>query len=309
MPYFGRVRRIGTDGIITTIAGNGSASAAVSGPASEVRFFVETNIALDAKGLYVTSVASGSGGRIPHIVGKIDVGGGFTVIAGSERGGYAGDGGPALGALFFQPRGLAVDGSGNIFVADSGNNVVRRVGADGTITTVAGTGQRGFSGDRGPAARAQLFAPVAVAISPDGAVYIADTYNHCVRKVDAGGTITTVVGSGTAGYSGEGGPAADAQANEPRGLFVDAKGGLYIADSVNNRVRFISPTGIITSVAGDGGAKELSSPSAVVVAGDGAIYVADAGNHRIRRWVPAIGNQDRATGSPLSGRRGSKTRM
>jgi sugar lactone lactonase YvrE len=175
-----------------------------------------------------------------------------------------------------------VDGSGDVFVADSGSNVIREVRADHILATVAGTGARGFSGDGGAATSASLFGPVAVAVSADGSLYIADTNNNRVRKIDHGGNIVTIAGDGTAGYAGDGGPATRAQLNEPRGLAFDSAGNLYIADSVNNRIRKVASDGTISTVAGDGNPETLRGPSAIV-ASAGTLYIADTGNHRIRK--------------------------
>ena len=143
--------------------------------------------------------------------------------------------------------------------------------------------QRGSAGEGIPATEAQLFGPLAVAISLDGTVYIADTNNHRIRKIDHGGNIVTVAGTGVAGFAGDGGPAAAAQLDLPAGLALDAQGRLFIADTGNNRVRMVTQLGVISTVAGDGSPEELRGPSAVAVDGAGALFIADRGNHRIRR--------------------------
>ena len=283
--YRTRIRRIDTQGTITTIAGNGGAPPSASRTAAEIHFLAETHIAPGPTGLYVTNGNPRIGSLYPlftDIIGEIDRSGGFRVIAGSTRGGYAGDGGPAVTASLARPLGIAVDASGNLYVADSGNNVIRRVGASGGITTVAGTGESGYAGDGGPATAATFFAPYDVAIAGDGTLYVADTYNHRVRKVDTSGRISTIAGTGTAGFTGEGGPGTAAQLNEPRGLWLDSGGQLYIADSANNRIRLLSASGTISTIAGDGGTQQLQRPSAVTVGSDG-VYIADTGNHRVVR--------------------------
>ena len=285
--YRTRIRRIDTQGTITTIAGNGGALPSASRTAAEIHFLAETDGKIVAAGnsLNVTNGNPRIGSLYPlftDIIGEIDRSGGFRVIAGSTRGGYAGDGGPAVTASLARPLGIAVDASGNLYVADSGNNVIRRVGASGGITTVAGTGDSGYAGDGGPATAAKFFAPYDLAIARDGTLYVADTYNHRVRKVDTSGRISTIAGTGTAGFTGDGGPGTAAQLNEPRGLWLDSGGQLYIADSANNRIRLLSASGTISTIAGDGGTQQLQRPSAVTVGSDG-VYIADTGNHRVVR--------------------------
>src|SRR2546425_2122277 len=290
--YYTRIRRIDAQGTITTIAGSGSALASTSRQASEIHFLAESHIAASPNGLYVTGgnpKIAGAYRARPDVVREIDQSGGFTLIAGSvscsaeracSKAVYAGDGGPALAASLARPVGLAVDAIGNIYVADSGNHVIRRIDKSGTISTVAGTGNSGYAGDGGPASGAQLFAPYDVAIARDRTLYLADTYNHRVRKVDTAGRISTIAGTGAAGFAGDGGPGTAAQLNEPRGVWLDGAGQLYIADSANNRIRLLSAEGTITTIAGDGGTRQLQHPSAVMLGPDG-IYIADTGNHRI----------------------------
>ena len=217
------------------------------------------------------------------------------------RSGYAGDGGPAVEARLNNPVGVAVDGDGNVYIADTHNYRIRRVDPAGTITTFAGTGERGFSGDGGLAVEARLNYPVGVAVDGDGNVYIADAYNYRIRWVDPAGIITTFAGNGERGFSGDGGPAVEAQLNDPWDIAVDGNGNFYIADSYNHRVRRVDPTGTITTFAGngqggfvrdarDGGPAvqaRLNNPVRVAVAGDGNIYIADNDNFRVRRVDPA----------------------
>ena len=177
---------------------------------------------------------------------KVSPGGTITTIAGiGIQPGFSGDGGPATSAQLNYPRGVAVDGQGNVYIADFGNNRVRKVSPGGTITTFAGSGPSGccraFSGDGGPATSARLSAPTGVAVDGKGNVYIADRDNRRVRKVSPGGTITTFAGTGVLGDSGDGGPATSAQLHSPTGVAVDGQGNVYIVDDASNRVRKVSP--------------------------------------------------------------------
>lgn len=226
-----------------------------------------------------------------------------TLIAGSLGSGYSGDGGPAGDAQLTGPRGLAVDPAGNLFIADSGNHAVRRIAVDGTITTVAGTGNRGFSGDGGSAKRARLNTPTAVAIDSKGNLYIADTLNHRIRKVNRAGTIVTVAGSGALstvghgtggfGFSGDGGPAISAQLSIPEGVAIDGHGNLFIADTGNDRIRMMSPSGIIRTVAGTGKnayagnggpaiRANLYAPVGIAIGPGGSVYFSERYQNTIR---------------------------
>jgi len=160
-----------------------------------------------------------------------------------------GDGGPASQATFKEPAGLAVDAAGNVFVADTGNNRIRRIGADGIVSTVAGDGTAGYNGDRIAATQARLNAPLSVAVDAQGDLYIADTQNHRVRRV-RGGVITTIAGTGVAGYNGDG-PGVATQLNLPHGVAAGPDGGVYVADFFNNRVRRVL-NGVVATVAGSG---------------------------------------------------------
>ena len=156
---------------------------------------------------------------------------------------------------------------GAVYIADRDNHRIRRVDGAGTIITVAGTGESGFGGDGGPAVEAQLVEPRGVAVDEADNLYIADSWNHRVRRVDGAGIITTVAGTGVSGYSGDGGPAVEAQLAEPRGVAVDRWGNLYIADTGNHRIRRVDASGTITTVAGIGGAYDSggSGPAAEAV--------------------------------------------
>jgi sugar lactone lactonase YvrE len=278
---FTRIRRIDRAGKIQTVAGGGILSRYTSDYAPAVHLEIEGSIAIDVAG--VIYVSQPDEPVYPQFVAAIDSGFRFQVFAGSFDGaaGYAGDGGPATGAKLNQPRGVAVDSTGNVYIADSRNNVIREVRRDLTIDTVAGDGKPGNSGDGGNAKSAELDAPVGVAISPDGSLFIADTNNHRVRRIDHGGNIVLFAGSGRAAFGGDGGPATAADLNLPTGLAFDSAGNVYIADSGNNRVRKVAPDGTITTIAGDGTPGVLGGPSAVAVSPSGVLFIADTENHRV----------------------------
>jgi len=179
----------------------------------------------------------------------------ITTAAGSGTSDFSGVGGPATSANLYTPHSVTVDDSGNLFIADTDNDRIRRVDTStGVITTVAGNGTRGFSGDGSPATSASLNNPTDVAVNASGDLFISDIYNHRVRKVDGGtGVVTTVAGNGTADYSGDGGPATSASLKSPNSVAVDDSGNLFIADKWNHRVREVDgATGVISTVAGNG---------------------------------------------------------
>ena len=274
---------------ITTAAGTGSDGlSGDGGQAKDAQLNTPQGAAFAPDGaLYVADTWN-------HRVRKVAPDGTITTIAGTGSDGFSGDGGPATNAQLRFPQGVAVAQDGTLYVADMWNHRVRKVAPDGTISTVAGTGSDGFSGEGGLATDAQLNTPQAVAVAPDGALYIADSYNHRVRRVSPDGIITTVAGTGERGFSGDDGEAPSAKLNQPEGLAVGPSGTVYIADTWNHRVRKVTPDGTITTVAGkgsfgfsgdDGPAKDaqLRYPGGVVVAPDGVLYIADTWNHRVRR--------------------------
>ena len=284
-----RVRRIDTAGVISTFAGSGEEGfSGDGGPAVQAQLYYPSGVAVDGAGnLYIADTDNTR-------IRKVDSTGTITTIAGTGEYGFSGDGGPAVQAALSYPSGVAVDGAGNVYVTDSGNNRIRKVDATGTITTIAGTGEYGFSGDGGPAVQAALSYPEGVAVDGAGNVYVTDSGNNRIRKVDATGTITTIAGMGEYGFSGDGGPAVQAALDYPSGVAVDGAGNLFIADSGNNRIRKVDATGTITTIAGmgeygfsgDGGPAvqaALDYPSGVAVDGAGNLFIADTVNDRIRK--------------------------
>lgn len=218
----------------------------------------------------------------------------ISTVAGTGVAEYSGDNGPATSAALNYPIGVAVDSSGNLYITDQGNYRIRKVAADGTISTVAGTGTGGYSGDNGPAVSAKLSGMTDIAVDRNGNLYFSDSGNARIRKIDTSGVISTVAGNGTAGYSGDGGPADSAQIDFPVGLTLDGSGNVYFADSNNQRIRKVDTNGVISTVAGNGTAgysgdggpatsAELSYAFDVKADGAGNLYIADYGNHRIRK--------------------------
>ena len=285
-----RIRKVNSTGAITTIAGPGKFVS--GGPAVETRLAYPISVATDGAGnFYIAD-------PVINRILKVDSTGTTTTIAGDETRGFGGDGGPAGDADIYNPRGVTVDSAGNLYIADTSNHRIRRVDSEGVITTIAGDGTRGFGGDGGPATQAQLRNPEDVAVDSAGNLYIADTSNHRIRRVDSEGVITTIAGSGESGFDGDGGPAVEAWLGGPSGVAVDGTGNLYIADRLNHRVRKVDSAGIITTIAGWGESvynfttggdgvpatqATLGSPAGLAVDGAGNLYIADWGDHRVRK--------------------------
>ncbi len=277
-----RVRKV-SNGVITTVAGGGS-SLGDNGLAISAQLYFPGGVVVDSAGnLYITDTFNDRIRKVSN--------GEIVTVAGNGTYGFSGDNRPATSAELSDPGGAAVDSAGNLYIADSGSSRVRKV-SNGVITTVAGNGTPGFSGDNGPATSAELISPSGVAVDTAGNLYIADSGNSRVRKV-SNGAITTVAGNGTPGFSGDNGPATSAQLNSPFSVAVDAPGNLYIADSGSSRIRKVS-NGVITTVAGNGAvgfggdnglatSAQLSNPGSVAVDSAGNLYIADSGNNRIRK--------------------------
>jgi sugar lactone lactonase YvrE len=281
-----RIRRVTPAGTITTVAGGGSGGD--GGPATAAYLGEPMGVALDAAGnLYIAEAFN-------NRIRKVAPGGTISTVAGNGQQGYSGDGGPAISASFSYPTGVALDAAGNLYIADTMNRRIRKVTLGGTITTLGGNGLFKYAGDGGPAAAASLAAPMGVALDAAGNLYFADNYNRRIRKVTAGGTITTAAGNGQEGYSGDGGPATAASLNKPSGVAVDAAGNLYVADFDNDRIRKVTPGGTITTVAGggsggDGGpatAASLYRPGGVALDAAGNLYIAETNHDLIRKVAP-----------------------
>jgi sugar lactone lactonase YvrE len=282
-----RVRKIDRRGIITTFAGRDYAHGhgGDGGPANRADLAGPRDVAVDSRGnVYIGETLR---------VRRVSPDGTITTLAGTDRCCEAlGDGGPATAAQLHIAYGLAVDAAGNVYIADSNTNRVRKVDPNGTISTFAGTGKSGFSGDGGPATSAQLYAPSDVAVDRQGNVYIVDRNNRRVRKVTPNGRISTVAGNGKPG-STPSGRATAASLYQPWGIAIDARGIVYFSDSGGHRVYRLSG-GMLTTVAGtgkggfsgDGKAAikaKLAYPNGVAVDAKGNLYVVDQWNNRVRK--------------------------
>ena len=297
------VRKVDTNGIITTIAGTGFGAGVMAGggwtgdngPATAAELNGPFALAMDTVG----NIFFADGYN--HNVRKISTTGIITNVAGNHFPGYSGNNGPATAASINNPVGLAFDKHGNLYIADDHNAVIRKIDTGGIITTFAGNHIVGYSGDSGLATAAQLGAPIGVAVDTFGNVYIADSGN-VIRKVNTLGIITTFAGTGIAGYSGDNGPATAAKLNRAQRVNVDDSNNVYLSDVNNNVVRKVNAiTGIITTYAGDGtglagyfgdggpaDSALLSAPEGVAVSKSGIVYISDRGNDIIRRVGPAI---------------------
>jgi gliding motility-associated-like protein len=231
-------------------------------------------------------------------VRKISTSGIITTVAGSAASGFTGDGGPATSATMSGPVAVACDAAGNLYIADKNNHRIRMVNSSGIINTVAGNGSAVFAGDGGPATAGSLNSPSALTFDASGNLYIADLNNNRIRMVNTAGVISTIAGTGSATYSGDGAAATLAGLNNPAALAFDLSGKLYIADKGNNRIRVINTSGIISTIAGngtsgfsgDGGsatAAQLLSPEGITVSSSGTVYFSDRNNQRIRKVTSA----------------------
>ena len=294
-----RIRKVTAAGVFSTIAGLGTPGSPTDGGLATASDLDDpASVAIDSQ----NNIYFADSGN--HRIRRIGTDGKIATVAGAgdfETGGaFDGDGGPATKAHLNSPEGLALDASGNLYIADTDNHVIRRVGTDGNISTIAGTAQpsgtaqkSGFAGDGGSATKALLNSPYGVAVDAAGNIYIADTFNHSVRVVAPGGVISTYAGNQKQGFSGDGGPAKNASLNFPLGLTLDPAGNLYILEYGGNRIRQVTPAGIITTVAGtgtagfsgDGGpspAAQIRFPYGSMAYQSGTLYFTDTSNQRVR---------------------------
>jgi hypothetical protein len=288
-----RIRKISSSGVITTVAGNGSSGySGDGGPAISAQLSNPFGIAVDSSGnLFIADTYNHCIREVSSSTGVI------ATVAGTGSFGFSGDGGAATSAQLRNPFGVAVDAVGNLFIADTDNNRIRKV-SSGTITTVAGTGSFGFSGDSGLATSAQLNWPNGIAVDSAGNFYIGDTSNNRIRKVTALGVINTIAGNSGSVYNGDNIAATSAGLSVPTGIAVDVAGNLFIADQYHSRIRKVS-SGIITTIAGTGSygytgdsgaatSAQINFPYSVAVDSTGDIFIADSNNHRIREVTTSI---------------------
>lgn len=313
-----RVRKISTTGIITTVAGNGTAGYLADGvQATATRLNKPSGLAIDASGnLYVADQGN-------FRIRKVDGSGVITTIAGTGTAGPFVEGSAATSAKI-NPFGMTMDGSGNIYFTDDSHRVLKLEASSGNIYRIAGTATPGYGGDGGAATSAQLSSPGYLCLDGSGNLYVSDRDNHRIRKITSSGTISTVAGSGTSGYSGDGGPATSAQLDFPAGIRIDASGNLYIADRANHCLRKVTSAGVISTVAGVGNVADnsgtcgsplvtrMNNPYDVTLNFVGNPVVLDYGNSRIRVLkdpvtitgpsVVCIGSTATQTSSEVSGR-------
>jgi hypothetical protein len=281
--------------VISTVAGAGiSGYTGDGGQATAAKMFFPAGVAFDGTGNYFIADEGNNVIRKVNNTGIIITIAGNGHGAGTGTGGYLGDGGPATAAEFYGPTDLALDAIGNLYIADEKNKVVRKIDIAGNVSTIAGTGIAGYNGDGGLATLAELDNPTSVVLDAAGNIFIADQGNHVIRQINNMGIINTYAGTGTSGYSGDGGPAAVATFNYPTTLAIDKHNNLYISDQDNNCVRKVNTSGIINTIAGTGAvgyggdgspatSALLNNVSGVGVDTFGNIYIGDGLNHVIRK--------------------------
>ncbi len=283
-----RVRKVNTAGIISTFAGTGTAGfSGDGGQATAAKLSSPIDIAFDRwRNVFIVDKSN-------NRIRKVNASGVISTIAGNGTAGYSGDGGQATAAEISNARGITIDTVGNIYFADLGNNVVRKINTSGVISTFAGNGVSGYSGDGAQATAAEINNVQRVVVDKTGNIYIADGSNARIRKVNTSGVISTFAGTGTAGYSGTGGPATAAKIYSPHGMTFDKSGNMYFTNIGNNRTEKINTSNTISLIAGngvagysgDGGqsaAAEFNSPDDVAPELRGNLYIGDASNNRIR---------------------------
>ncbi len=278
--YNNVIRKITAAGVVSTLAGN-TLAGYVDGAASSAEFFNPfLGIAVDGQAnVYVTDTYN-------NRIRKITAAGVVSTLAGNGTAGYAD--GASLAAEFYLPAGAALDGQGNLYIADGGNSRIRAISSSGLVSTLAGNALAGFADGIGPAAA--FNGPFGVIVDPQGNVYVADADNQRIRKITSSGAVSTLAGNGTFGFKD--GAAASAEFNIPVGLGLDSLGNLYVSDYGNNRIRKITPSGTVSTLAGNGTAgfadgaaasAEFKSPYGIAVDPHGNVYVADYYNNRVRK--------------------------
>jgi sugar lactone lactonase YvrE len=285
------VRKVNTAGIIVTVAGvcGSGGYTGDGGPATAAGLTWPEGVAVERNGnIYIADQFNNAIRKVDHATGII------TTIAGNGTTGYGGDGGVATAAVLWHPADVGVDYNGNVYFVDQDNSRMRKITrSTGIITTLAGNGTSGFSGDGGPGTAAKLNFPAGIAVDSIGNVFIADFYNSRIRKVDTAGIITTIAGNGTGGYGGDGGPATAAELYDASAVWVDRIGRVYISDYYNSLIRKVDTSGIISTIAGNdtagyrgdcgpATAGEIYYPQGVAVDKAGNVYIADFDNHRVR---------------------------
>ncbi len=284
-----RVRKVTTAGIISTVVGNGTFGfSGDGGPATSAQLTGPTALCFDAFGnLYIADQAN-------NRIRKVNTSGVISTFAGTGIAGFGGDGGSATLADLNSPTSIALDALGNMYIADQANNRIRKINTSGTISTFAGTGVAGFSGDGAAALSAQLNSPYCLSIDLSGNFYIVDVTNKRIRKINTSGVISTFAGNGTTGFSGDGGPATSAQFNSPNWVSNDAFGNIYITDAFNSRIRKVNTSGVISTFAGsgvagyagDGGictSAQILLPIGTAFDAAGNFYICDDANYRVRK--------------------------
>ena len=288
------IRKVNTSGTISTFAGTGTSGySGDGGPATAAQIYEPYSMDFDGFGnLFYCDIGA-------NIIRKINSSGIISTAVGIPSltgGSYSGDGGPATACTLYEPLNLKIDRHNRIFICDRSNRRIRMVDTTGIITTIAGTGTSGYTGDGGPATAAEIASPHGITFDNSGNLYFCDASRCVVRKINTSGIISTIAGSGTWGYSGDGGPATNAQLAFPSALTIDSAGNIYVSDGSNSCIRKIDATGNINTVigtgvagfSGDGGlasAAKLNLSYGINLDNAGNMYIADWGNHRIRKVI------------------------